>query len=179
MEISYTLELEDFLVNQLYIASNSKIIRKKRLINWLLIPVLYLVISFINYIDQDVVLAGIFLLFSILWVIFYPKYSKKRYVKHFTKHIKEHFKQRLGKPITMSFLDEHIFHKADLNESKVVYSDVIKIIKLSTNYLISLESGGNIILPLRNNDLGIDNFINELKNKVSIEVSDETNWKWK
>ena len=72
MTIEYTIEEADFLTHQLYIASRSERIKRKRKRSRLLVPIAYLVIGLYFYLQQQQNLGYAFFLIGILWFFFYP-----------------------------------------------------------------------------------------------------------
>lgn len=178
MEIGYTLDEDDFLQYQLYTSSKSKTIKRRRLIMWALIPVLYLALALYNYANKNELLFPVILLiFTILWFIFYPIYSKFRYKKHYKKYVQTNYKTRFFKPVELNINSNYIEAKDFTGESKINISEIEYLVELKDQFLLHVSSNASIIIPKR--DLQeIDDFKNEFK-KLNIPIREELNWKWK
>ena len=83
IKIEYNLDESDYLTHQLYMASKSERIKKKRRKSRLLIPILYVVIAVISIIQQNIILSSVFILVAVIWFLFYPLYERNHYEKHY------------------------------------------------------------------------------------------------
>ena len=178
MQLTYSLSHDDFLVHQPYIASSSESIKKKRRNNYWGLPICYLALSIIliSFRGFDFVSLA-FLILIILWLIFYPTYSRKRYRKHYSKYIKENYEKRIGKEIQLHINQEYIESKDENSEGKVKIQAVEQVVELSKHYLIRLEKAASIILP-KEVVAEPSAFLDFFKNK-NIEYTDQTHWEWK
>lgn len=93
MKISYQIKEEDYLIHQLYTASKSRIIKRKRIVFWLMVPIAYASFAYLTYFQFRQYDVGYFMGGQALfWLVLYPFYSKWNYKRHYRKHINEHLK---------------------------------------------------------------------------------------
>ena len=78
MELKYSLEKKDYLTYQLFQASQSETVKKRRRRSWLFIPALYLVIGVLLNFLLSLSSMIIFIAFGLIWLLFYPRYSRWR-----------------------------------------------------------------------------------------------------
>lgn len=173
------LEQEDFLRYQLFTASKSKRIKRKRILSWLLITATMFLLGFMMMQKTEKFLAYYFLAFGIITFIFYPFYQKVYYKKHYLKHINEYYKNRFGQESELSFRDDHIVSVAEAQEGKAKLLEITEINEIADNLFINFKSGDCLIIPSCNIHF------NELKQELQANITDldimwnkELEWKW-
>ena len=177
MKLEYTLDDDDFVQYYLYTASKSKNIKKKRILMRFLIPFIYLLFSLWEYFKENIWLSSIFLILALVWVIFYPLYTRYRYTKHYAKHVNENYKSRLFKPIKLEVTSDYILGEDFTGETKINITEVKSLTEISNNFFINVTSNASLIIPKRdifNKDDFKEEFI-----KKNIPIENELNWKWK
>lgn len=182
MKIKYLLEEKDFLINQLYIASQSQRIRKKRLGNTIIPSVIYLLLGVVCYIKIDSfwILLG-FTCISILWFFYYPIWERHHYIQHFQSFIHEHYQARFNQFVSLEFGEEYLFLQDDLSEGKVSNHSILSIIELKEHILLQLGVGQNIILPKGkiDNIEALMRYLETWAKDLNITYKNEQNWKFK
>lgn len=181
MNIQFSIGENDFLAHQLYVASQSDSIRKKRLRSRLLVPLLYLGFGALLLADQKAFPSMLFLVFAILWYFLYPFWEKQRYVKHYRNFIRENYKDRLGKTASLDFSHTQLHARDNGSESTVQCSEIEEIVEIPSNIFIRLKGGQSIILP-KDGITGLDHVIDglkELAQHLKIRYQVDLNWKWK
>ena len=180
MRINYTIKAEDYLKFQLFIASRSKQVKRRRRFALYLIPILYLLLGIIFYFIKDISGFIVFAGFAILWFIFYPIFSRKRYIRFYRKHIEEHYSANFDKEFYIELGEKQLHLKSVDAESKLDYSTIAEINDLGTHLIIHLKAGSAVILPKQNCDMeNIDEFVKVLSQKSEKELTDLTDWVWK
>ena len=109
MKITFELEQNDFLLHQLYIASVSPSIKKRRWMNRMLVPLFFSLIALYVYFQNgwsDVVIP---LSLGLLWYVLYPIFDRRVFLKHYQLFIDENFKQKLNCKQSLEFFDDYIF----------------------------------------------------------------------
>ena len=96
MTIEYQLNEQDFLDFQLFTASQSDRINKKKKNGWILLTIGSIVVSIYFYINQDIALTIYFGLVALACGLFYPRYFRWRYKRHYKTYIKENYSKRFG-----------------------------------------------------------------------------------
>ncbi len=178
MKVDFTLDEDDFLEYQLYVASKSKRIKNKRRNLRVLVTLLYFVWAIWKFMqDDDILFSSLLAVFALLWFIFYPIYSKYYHKKHYKKFVQENYQERFFKPIELEINKEQIRSKDYIGEGKINPSEVEALIELRNRFFLKLNSNASLIIPKR--DLkNIDDFKNAFK-ELNIPIKDEHNWEWK
>ena len=181
MKLSYSLDKEDFLTFQLFTAAHSPYIKKMRRINWLLIPVLYVIFSIIFYFLTDPIFSLGFLVLAILWLVFYPYFQKRRYEKVYRKHNEEIFKNRFGKQIDLSFTKDQVISKDYSGEGKMKLEEIEEINEISDYYFLKFTTGVSLIIPKQKIDTldKVKDFLDKLAKKLHIKHDVDLKWEWR
>lgn len=181
MTINYKIDEKDFLIYQLYIASKSHRIKRKRQRSKIMIPLLYLGLGLLLLFQNKTLLAIIFFIVGFLWFIIYPLWEKQRYIKHYQSFIKENYQDRLSKTITLELHNDFILTKGNGNESKVLTTEIEEICEIPTIILLRLKGGHSFILPkeqMSNLD-SVRTRLRELAIHLNINYETDEKWKWK
>lgn len=149
MEIRFKLSKQDYLTHQLFLISESKSINyKRKAIQWFF-SLVYIGVG-ILFITKDtgVVWQGlVFLLLGLVWFVFYPILSKKRYRANCIKFIENSFKDILGQTIALKINKEGIKSSNGESETKVSLEEADQLIELKELFLLTLKSGLTLIIP--------------------------------
>ena len=178
MKLEYKLASTDYLEHQLYLASKSGSVKKKRRINRLVVPVIYIGIALYDFSREGSgVLGFIFLFIAILWFLLYPLYSRKRYKKHYLKHIEEHYKNLLNRDSEIVLNPDYLLLRDNSTESKVSLKEIECLVELKERFLIKLRTGLALIVPKK----GIPDLeaFRENFKMLDVEFLDETHWEWR
>ena len=178
MTINYQLTNSDFLEYQLYASSKSKLHKKRRFQSRVIIPIIYIIFGlYLANKNRDNIIGIVFVGVGLLWLVFYPMFSKWRYKRHFTKHVEENYKNRVNKPVEIDFDENSVNAKDFTSESKISGAELKELIETKNHFFIKLTTDLSLIIPKH----AIENK-EEFKNRViklGAEYIDELNWKWK
>lgn len=181
MNLSYSLDQNDFLQHQLFIASKTERIRSQRTRSWLVYSACFLMLSFMFRQSHNLPLAHYFMVCCIIFFIGYPFYQRRHYKNYYEKYISENYKNRFGKTANLSFTDDMIESSDITGESKTKLTEIENITETGAYFYPKLKTGGNIIIPkFKINNT--DELRNELKNlcqRLDIKYVEDLNWKWK
>lgn len=183
MKISYQIKEDDYLVHQLYTASKSRSIKRKRIVFWLIVPLAYASLGYLTYFqfrqhDVGYVMAGL----SMFWLIVYPFYSSWNYKRHYRKHINKHLKGQFDQIVNLELGTDYIsIQDAKQNRSNIVFSSLKEIVEIPSHFLIRLSNSSSIILPKREfTDIKeLQKFLGLIVTRHKIVFKKEANWKWK
>ena len=182
MIYSYSLEEADFLTHQLFVVSNSKSAIARRRRSWIILTGVFLILAWLFYRSSNETLTYYFLTVAIISAIFYPFYSRWHYRKHYKRHVKTTFSKSIGQMVFVEFQNDHILTKDDADsESKVSFSQIESMTELPEHFLIRLNGGQSLILPQRKiSELSqLRSDLEQVRQKVGLEIIDNTNWKWR
>lgn len=181
MTFELKIDENDYLIYQLFVASQSKTIKRKRNRTKIIIPILYLLIGAYGFIQSTFLMGVLFCVFALLWFFFYPLWERTNYVKHYKKFIQENYKDAFGKSAILEISDKIIFIKDEFSESKVSSSEIYEIYEIPTTIYIRMKAGKTLILP-KDKIATIQELKSELKRLTTIlkinYISDE-NWVWR
>jgi hypothetical protein len=180
MIIDYKIDENDHLIFQLYNASKSKKEKKKRFINKILFPIIYILIGIFDYINDKYVSSIIFLSLAILWFILFPIWEKRSNIKHFKNFIKENYSEAIGRQSTIEISNDFIKSKSINSESTISTIEISEINEIPSHVFIKLKSGHTYVLPkdkIFNFDL-VKNRLQELSLYLKINYNIDENWNW-
>ncbi len=181
MVVEFKITENDFLIHQLYLASISDRIRKKRQRNRIIVPLIYSVVGIIAFSLSNSTTTIICFIIATLWFLFYPMREKRRYSKHYESFIKDSYKERIGRLAVIEFSNDFIVTKDEGSESKILTKEFEAMVELPTIILLKLKGGQSIILPkerIKNIDALIVR-LNELADYLKIEYIMNDKWEWK
>jgi hypothetical protein len=181
MKLEYTLEKSDFVVFQLYAASKSDRIKRKRFRNKIIFPLIYLALGLISLLINDITLCTFSILVGSIWYLFYPKYERNRYIKHYQSYIEENYKNRFGKSETIEFENDAILSKDYTGESKLYLTEIEELNEINDYFFLKFNSGVSLIIP-KNGILSsepLDQYLVDLSTRLNIKHGIDLDWKWK
>lgn len=181
MTIDYKIDENDFLTHQLFVASKSNRIKKKRQRSKIIVPLIYFSLGLLFLIQDKVSLTIIFFIIGLLWFFIYPLWERRHYIKHYQGFIKENYKDRLGRFATLEFQNDYILAKDNGSESKVLTTELEEICEIPTTIYVRLKGGQSFILP-KDKITDFDEVkakLKELANHLKIKYNTDEKWEWK
>ncbi|MFN8323831.1 MAG: YcxB family protein [Chitinophagales bacterium] len=181
MILEYSLGEEDFLTYQLYNASVSDGIKKRRMRTKILVPVIYMVLGLMLLLQQNVAIGVIFLGVAVVWFFVYPLWQRRLYERHYRSFIAETYKNRFNRLVSLDLKNDCILAKDNGSESKVLTTEVEKIVEIPAMILIKLKTGQAYLLPKKKIEQ-VDEVIAHLKQLSvdwQVEYSVQNNWHWR
>lgn len=183
MILQYKIREEDYLTHQLYMASKSKSIKRKRITFWIIVPFAYALFAYLSYFDfRQPNMAYVMVGLAFFWFILYPFYSKWNYKRHYSKHINENLKGQFDQLVKLELNDQNISIKDEKgNKSEISFPTLKEIIEIPEHFLIKLTSNSSIILPKKEfSDIKeVQKFLGLIVKRHNIPFCKETQWKWK
>ncbi|KPH13105.1 YcxB family protein [Chryseobacterium sp. ERMR1:04] len=180
-KFTYSLNEDDYLNYQLFAASKSKNIRKKRLRNRFLPAIFFVVLGLVPRFDFTEIFTQIYILIGILWIFLYPIWDKKLYYNHYKKYIKENYKNNFDKTLELAITENEIYAKDNSTESKTNLQELEEINEVPQAIYFKFKSSHSLILPKNKINVSIDSkqFFKELSKKYSINYNEFSDWEWK
>jgi hypothetical protein len=176
MKIEYKIEEQDFLNFQLFAASKSDRINKKKRNGWIFLTLGSIMAAMYFYFNLNTAMTIYFGIVTVIFGLFYPKYFKWRYKKHYKAYIKENYSKRFGQIETLEFNKDSIYSKDKIGEGKINLSEIETINETDNHFFIKISTGVSLLIPKRE-----VNNIDELRNKfeeIGLYIEDATKWKW-
>jgi hypothetical protein len=178
MTIEYKIDESDFLIHQLFAASKSDRIKRKRQRTKVIPSLIYFAFGLFFFLKDKSIT---FLIIGLLWFFIYPLWESRHYIKHYKGYIKEVFKDRFGRSLTLMFSNDFIIAKDNGSESKVLTKDLEEIYEIPSTIFVGLKDGQAYILP-KDKIANIDNVkarLKELADYLKIKYIVDEKWVWK
>jgi hypothetical protein len=168
MEINYNLTEEDYLNFNMFHVKNSKAVKRTLNMQRFLTPIIFIVLSYVlskvgNMSFFELFIA--FLIVSILWIIFYPRYFYSYVIRNTKKMIKEGKNDGLLGKHHMILSEEGIIDSTSNGETKVTWSGIQTVSEDKHNIYLYNSSVSAYILPKRELD-DVEGIKTYLKSKV-------------
>ena len=181
MIIQYSIDENDYLTHQLFVASKSERTRKKRQRSKVLVPIIYGFLGLLFFFEDNFSLAIGFFTTGLLWYFIYPAWERRRYVNHYRAFIKENHKDKNGKTGTLELSNDFLLAKDNGSEAKIMTIELEEICEIPTTIFLRLMGGQSFILPKDKifNMENVKNRLMELSTYLNIEYNIDENWKWK
>lgn len=175
---SFRLSEDDLLVYTLYSASESRIVRRRRMRMRWVVSVLYIGMGAWLSLARDLRVGGlVFAAFGTLWLLFYPRYSAWRYKKVYRRIVREQTKDRVNKTYEMELGEQQLLVRNELSESKISYEGISEIVVLSGHFLLMLKERSGLVIPLR--DVPEPGAFLDFFRGKGIAVHMRGDWRWK
>jgi len=182
MKIEYKIDESDFLMYQLFVASKSERIKRKRLRNKLVMPLIYLVLGLLLFCFSYKIWSSVFcFVIAIVWYFIYPLWEKRHYVNHYRRFIKENYQNRFGKSTILEFTDVLIKVRDPVSEGSVLITELEEINEIPTSIFIKIKTGQSFILPKQEiiNITTVRNRLKEIAVSLNITYHFYDKWEWK
>ena len=176
MKAEYTIQEDDFLSHQLFTASKSKRINKKRKRDWALLIIGFAICGGVFYFQANLAMALYFGLFTLATGLFYPKYFNWRYKKHYSNYIKEHYQKRFGETAILEINSDNILTKDKIGEGKINIKEIEEINETQNHFFIKISTGASLIIPKK--EITNTNCLKEEFENIGVHINNELTWKW-
>ena len=155
MEINYNLTEEDYLNFNMFHVKNSKTVIRTLNMQRFLTPILFIVLSYVLSKIGNMSFLGLFIAFliaSILWIIFYPRYFYSYVIRNTKKMIKEGKNDGLLGEHCMVLSEDGIIDSTSNGETKVTWLGIKTLSEDRQNIYLYNSSVSAYILPKRELD---------------------------
>ncbi|MEM6379882.1 MAG: YcxB family protein, partial [Bacteroidota bacterium] len=147
MTLEITLSEQDYVNHQLFIASQSESVIKKRRVGRIVIPIIYLLIGVPFFLWNNNGPGIFFIIIGILWFFFYPFYSRWKYRRHYQNYIKQYYQPRIGKPGAIELATPFLKTKDETGKAQIKVEQIDQLVELPQHFLIQLKSHQTFIIP--------------------------------
>ncbi|MFV0472052.1 MAG: YcxB family protein [Paludibacteraceae bacterium] len=177
MTIEYKINEQDFIDFQLFTASKSDRINRKKKTERILLTIGSFIIALCFYLTHNTPMMIYFGLVAVVCGLFYPKYFVWRYKKYYKSHIKEYYSKRFGQTERIEINNDSVFLKDKIGEGKINLSEIDKIDETNDHFFLKVSTGVSLIIPKR--EIPNPYVVRDKFADIGLRVNDETNWKWK
>lgn len=181
MTLVYQLDQNDFLQHQLFFASKTDRIKKKRTQSWLFVSVTMILLGYLFFQSDNSLLAYYFIAFGIVTLIFYPFYQRHQYKNHYAKFIADTYKNKFGQTVKIHLTENSLETNDVTGEYRINLSELESVTETGAYFYPSLKAGGHLIIP-KSKISDVSQVRQELKHlceRLRINFIEDLNWKWK
>ena len=182
IKLQYALTEEDHLQLQLYVASTSERIAKKRKRTRVVLPAVYLLLAVVLFLFADKSFAIAFALIAVLWFLFYPKWETRKYRKHYLNFVRENFQNSIGKPTTLELEKDVVRADNHMGNSTFKTTVVTATDEIADSYYLRLDKGMVIAVPKRilgEHAIAFSEWLEEVEQQNNLTRNVDFNWQWK
>ena len=176
MKYTYKIDKEDLLEFQLYTASKSEVLAKKRKNNRAFLVAVSVLFAGYFFSSDEMIMAIYFSAMVVLLVLFYSKFFSWKQKLNYQRFIEANYSSRFGMEESLETFPDKIHVRDNFGEGDVNASELKGIVEIGTHFFINLESGSSLIVPKTQINAA------ELKNdlaRLKIPMEEELNWSWK
>ena len=180
MQIAYTLNKNDFLNHQLYLASKSPRIERNRIKSRVWVIVMFLALASVFYVKKD---TGLFYWFSLLALIagiLFPYYSRRMHINHYKKYIDENYNNKIGKLVVLQLENDRIDSKDELSEGSLKLAGLTEIVEVPTAIYLRIDTSSLILPKVQINNMNeVRAALETISTSYNIPFRKELDWVWK
>lgn len=181
MELNYSLTENDYLQQQLYLASKSEYVKKRRKTVKIGILVLLLIIGGTIFLTtKDVTDLYIFGVLILIFGCFSSVYVKWADRVNFKKYVDSTFLKKCGIIINVKFEEDSIIISTFISDVKFNFFGFENISETKDYFFITLKTDENIMIP-KPHIADVESLRNKLKTiteNLNINFISELDWKW-
>ncbi len=178
--LEYMVRETDYLIHQLYVATQSSHVKKTRTRARIIGSITFVLFSLLFLLLNNYFLTIFFLVFCPLWYFIYPLWERRYYVNYYKKFILEHYKNRINRKVNIEINIQDIIINDDWGETKIFSLDIIEITELPNLILLQLKAGAALLIP--KSEIDIDTLRPRLKDfakDLKVEYLDKNTWRWR
>ncbi|GAA4800115.1 hypothetical protein GCM10023231_31100 [Olivibacter ginsenosidimutans] len=172
---------------QLFTASKSPFVRKRRLLGWLLFPGLLIAYAFVTFFldehDATTRFVAAFLSFiGLIWLIGYPFYSRYVYKRAYLRNLRDVYKNKPQIDYTLTFNENTVELKDDVAHTKLDLWAINHIYETALYYFLHIKDSKSYIIIPKEKISHVDEVWEQLTaitKKIHIPFSKELDWKWR
>ena len=182
IKIQFALHKADFLMYQLFVASQSSKLKERRNRTKKIIPLLYLILGAIMYVPlEQPIFGAVFAIIAVGWFFFWPIREKSIYLKYYGAYADEYYINRYGEQMELVFDAEYIYMKTNYSESKIILSHIERLDEIRDYFFIKLLSGASFILPKKKiaDFEKIKEDLLALLASLDVKYNCDLEWEWK
>ena len=189
MTIQYSIDEDDYLTFQLFTASRSAVIRKRRFRTKILFPALYIIFGAVLLAEQKTGMSIAFFGLALVWYFLYPIRDRRIYRMNYLNYIRQNLKDAFGNQATIRFEKQYIVTKDQIGETKFPLADLEEVAEIPSAIYIKLKSGQTLILPKEKldftpnsnsgNTAELTARLKEITAQLNVNYYNASNWRWK
>ncbi|HLP10498.1 MAG TPA: hypothetical protein VK177_01130 [Flavobacteriales bacterium] len=179
--IKFKADLEDYLTHQLFIASKSPGIARKRSRNKMVVGLLFTAAGLSFFATENIPVGSAFVTIALLWFVFYPIWEANYFKKKMQEMLLENFKTPPTNQTTITLAKDIITVNDEHNSTQIKTALVTLIVEIPRLILVRFEDGKSFLVPKNKveNLEEFENALHELAKLLGVKYNEERTWKWK
>lgn len=181
MKLQFQLSEEDFLNFQLFMASQSTAVRKRRAKGKFFMLLIYMALGIWIWSSYGTISGGLFFLVCLPLYFLYAWMDRRQFVQHFRKYIQTQLQDQLKNPVTLDMESAQIRMSYNQNESVIPMADIQVIHEIPTLVILLLQGGQSIIIPrpALTGSQADPAYFKQLAEAHQLTYNHQPAWKWK
>jgi len=150
MKLEYEITKQDYIDFNIYHMNHSIAMKHSLFIQRFLIPIMFLILPMFLVKVTDIPLSywfGVFIISSILWIIYYPKFFEKCIERNISKMLDEGKTTGVVGNHTFSYTEEGVVDKTEFSETR--YNLIEKVVESKEHIFIYVSAVMAYIIPIR------------------------------
>lgn len=173
---TYKIEKEDLLEFQLYTASKSEVLGKRRRNNRAVLVAASVLFAGYFFTNDEIIMGVYFSVMVVLFILFYYKYFSWKQKLNYGRFIEANYASRFGMEETLEIFSDKIHVKDNFGEGDVKASELTGTVEIASHFFINLASGTSLIVPKAQIDVAaMKKDLSHLKRPFEEQLS----WSWK
>ena len=181
MKFELTLTEEDYLIQSLYAASKSELVRKRKRTTSIQLGLGFSLMALLSYLGNNLFFSWWdFLIMGLILVVGYPIYQPISDLRHHRKYIAETYKNRFGKTSQVEFSGDQLLTNDYVGDSKLDLGQLEQVCETGTHFFLKFNTAEVLILP--KDSIPLEDFkvlLNQLIDKYQLPYTQELNWKFR
>ena len=149
MQYTYKIEEEDLFTFQLYTASKSIVLEKKKRNGRFILVVASLAFGGYFLSSDEIPLGLYFCGMTVITFLFYNRYFLWKHKLNYRRFIRANYSSRFGMTETLELFPDHIHVKDELGEGDVKREELDGVVELADYFFVGLKSGTSLIIQNR------------------------------
>lgn len=178
MKITYNISEQDFLDYQLFAASQSETVRRKKKNGWLWLTVACVVLALYFFLKDDMPMTYYFGSVAIVNAAFYPVYFRWRYKRHYQAHVRNNYAARFGQTETLEITGDDLHYKDKTGEGKIYLKEVTRVDETNKHLFLKLSTGFSLIIPKSELTMTDCETLKTKLKESGTAIVQFPNWKW-
>ncbi|MBB4037099.1 hypothetical protein GGR21_003014 [Dysgonomonas hofstadii] len=179
IELSYTLDKDDYLAFQLFAATKNPLFKRQHRKSRILVFLLFATVGAV-FLNFDTGLACYIFIFAAIVFLIYPFFGRRYSKSYLEKHVEQTFDPDC-RVVSVSIDDRNVNMVDKKSTGSVKLSELVGITEIKDYFFMQVNKASYIIIPkgkIENVD-ALRNHLLECSKKLNITYSDEMDWKWK
>ncbi len=179
MTYTYSLDENDFLQYELYMASRNDRIKKQMTRGRVMNFIFFMSVGYFFFSGGNKILGSYFVVIGILMITVFPLYSKWRYKNYYKRQVRQSSSCRFNVPEILSVGADELAVSNDSGSMQIKISDITSVDETDRYLFLSVGQGEPIIIPKEklSNIVDLTSRLNDIIPE-STPYTEDLQWKW-